>query len=72
MYHNFAPIDPEADGPSGIRGGCSRCKELQIIVESHQRMVRLMRAFAPSSSAQRRKPADLDADRQQDLFGSLS
>jgi len=64
-------FDPEADGPGAIRGGCSRCQELQSIFETHQRMVRLMRAFAPPSQAPRRKTTDSSADRQQDLFGSL-
>jgi hypothetical protein len=36
-----------------------------------QRTLGLTRTFAPSSSAQRRKPADPDAERQQDLFGPL-
>jgi hypothetical protein len=64
-------FDPEVDGPGAIRGGYSRCQELQTIFESRQRTLGLMRTFAPSSSAQRRKPADPDAERQQDLFGPL-
>src|SRR5579864_4546849 len=55
-------FDPEADGPGAIRGGCSRCQELQTIFESHQRTLRLMRIFAPQLQTQRRK-ADPVADR---------
>jgi hypothetical protein len=64
-------FDPEADGPGAIKGGCSRCQELQTIFENHQRTLRLMRAFPPASPAQRRKPADPDSDRQRNLFSSL-
>jgi hypothetical protein len=63
-------FDPEADGIGAIKGGCSRCQDLQAIFESHQITLRLMRTFAPPA-APRRKPADLDAERQQDLFASL-
>jgi hypothetical protein len=65
-------FDPEADGPGAIRGACSRCLELQTIFESHQRTLQLMRAFAPAPSAPRRKPADPDAGRQQELFAPLA
>ena len=60
-------FDPEADGLGAIKGGCSRCQDLQTIFESHQHTLRLMRTFAPPP-VQRRKPADPGPDRQQDLF----
>jgi hypothetical protein len=63
-------FDPEADGPGAIKAGCSRCQDLQTIFESHQRTLRLMRTFAPPA-VERRKPAEVDSERQQDLFASL-
>jgi hypothetical protein len=62
-------FDPEAAGIGAIKGGCSRCEDLQEIFESHQRTLRLMRTFAPP--AQRQKPTDLGPERQQNLFASL-
>jgi hypothetical protein len=63
-------FDPEADGVGAIKGGCSRCLELQAILESHRRTLQLMRAFAPDP-APSDKPIDPGADRQQNLFPSL-
>jgi hypothetical protein len=63
-------FDPEAEEVGAIKGGCSRCQDLQEIFESHQRTLRLMRTFAPP--VQRQKPADPGADRQQNLFASLA
>jgi hypothetical protein len=65
-------FDPEVDGPGAIRCERSRCLDLQTIFESHQHTLRLMHTFAPPSPAERRKASDLDADRQQELFGSLT
>lgn len=65
-------FDPEKDGPAAVRGGCPKCQDLQTIFEYHQRTLRMMRAFAPPASTQRRKPADPDSERQQDLFASLT
>ena len=64
-------FDPEAGGKGAIKGGCSRCQDLQAIFESHQRTLQLMRTFAPPP-IKRRKPADPDPDSQQDLFRSLA
>jgi hypothetical protein len=64
-------FDPETEGPAAIRGGCPRCQDLQTIFDNHQRTLRLMRTFAPPASTEPRKTANPDADRQQDLFGSL-
>jgi len=63
-------FDPQADGVGAIKGGCPQCLELQDIFESHQRTLQLMRGFAPIQG-QRKKTADPDPDRQQDLFTSL-
>jgi hypothetical protein len=60
-------FDPEVDGLGAIRGGCSRCQDLQAIFESHQRTLGLMRTFA-LPAVQRQKPASGN-DLQQDLFG---
>ncbi len=40
-------FDPYADGAGAVRGGCDRCNALLEIHECHQRMLRLMRTFAP-------------------------
>jgi hypothetical protein len=63
-------FDPEADGTGAIKGGCSRCLELQAIFESHRRTLQLMRTVAPIPTP-RRGPSDPGPDRQQDLFASL-
>jgi hypothetical protein len=60
-------FDPESDGPGAVKGGCLRCQDLQTIFDSHQRTLKLMRAFG-SPWTQRKKPADPAVDRQQDLF----
>jgi len=60
-------FDPEADGIGAIKGGCPRCLELQAIFESHNRIMQLMRGFAPIP-APRNKPKDPGPDGQQDLF----
>jgi hypothetical protein len=63
-------FDPQADGIGALKGGCPQCLELQEIFESHQRTLRLMRAFAPIQ-AKRKKAAAPDPDCQPDLFTSL-
>lgn len=64
-------FDPESGGAGAIKGGCPRCQELQQIFESHQRTLRLMRAFGPSLG-QRKKAAEPKEDRQRSLFGSTT
>jgi hypothetical protein len=64
-------FDPETDGPSAIRGGCSRCQDLQTILENHQRTLQLMRSFAPIQ-VPRKKAMDPDAERQQNLFEAFA
>jgi hypothetical protein len=63
-------FDPEVDGVGAIKGGCSRCLDLLAIFENHRRTLALMRTFAPP--APRPRPADPGADRQQDLFASIT
>jgi len=60
-------FDPYADGPGAVRGGCARCMALLEIHECHQRMVALMRGFAPP--VVRRKREEVFEDRQIGLFG---
>jgi hypothetical protein len=62
-------FDPEADGVGAIKGGCSRCQDLQAILESHNRTLALMRTFAPLP-APRAKSAGPDP--QQDVFSFLA
>jgi hypothetical protein len=64
-------FDPEADGVGAIKGGCSRCQDLQTIFENHQRTLALMRTFAPPPT-ERRTPAHPGPDLQQDLFATLA
>ncbi|MGH9665251.1 MAG: hypothetical protein ACRD9L_12580 [Bryobacteraceae bacterium] len=61
-------FDPESGGAGAIKGGCTRCQDLQKIFESHQRTLGLMRAYGPGQQA-RRRPAEPIDSRQQDLFG---
>jgi hypothetical protein len=63
-------FDPEKDGVSAIKGGCTRCQELLTIFENYRRTLQLMRAFAPFP-AKGKETADLAPDRQQDLFELL-
>ena len=62
-------FDPSSDGPGAIRGGCTRCQDLQTIFDNHQRTLRLMRTFAPP--AMRGKRTEAIETRQQDLFTAL-
>ena len=38
-----------------MKGGCVRCLSLVEICESHQKMMALMRTFAPPAPVKRRK-----------------
>ncbi len=40
-------FDPYEGGPGAVRGGCERCMSLVEICETHQKMLALMRTFAP-------------------------
>ncbi len=59
-------FDPYADGRGAIKGACAKCTALADIHETHQRMVGLMRTFAPPQPA-RKKPVPV-LDRQENLF----
>jgi hypothetical protein len=63
-------FDPAAEGIGAIKGGCTRCLELQAIFESHNRTLKLMQGFAPVP-AKSSKPKNPVPDEQQDLFPSL-
>jgi len=60
-------FDPYADGPGAIKGACPKCLALQDIHDYHQKMVALMRNFAPP--VVRKKREDSFEDRQIGLFG---
>jgi hypothetical protein len=60
-------FDPYADGAAGVKGGCAKCAALVEIMECHQRMIALMRRFAPP--AEKKKVAPDFEERQANLFG---
>jgi hypothetical protein len=61
-------FDPYSDGAGAVKGGCVKCLALVEIHECHQKMVRLMRGFAPV--AVRKKAGEREfEDRQESLFG---
>jgi hypothetical protein len=59
--------DPYTDGRGAVKAGCARCEMLADIHESHEKMLRLMRAFAPPPVAPRKQSPAFD-DRQESLF----
>ncbi len=54
-------FDPFEGGRGAVKGGCVRCLSLVEICESHQKMMALMRTFAPPPEKKRKKaePPDL-------------
>jgi hypothetical protein len=60
-------FDPYSDGLGGIRGACPKCAALFEIHQHHQKMVSLMRGFAPPLV--RKKREETFEDRQASLFG---
>jgi hypothetical protein len=64
-------FDPWIDGRGAIRGGCTRCAQLADISETHQRLVSMMRTFAPPSDRPRRNAPKDDSHLQASLFGEL-
>jgi hypothetical protein len=56
-------FDPYTDGHGAVKGGCTRCAALVEINNCHQRMLTLMRGFAPPQAARKPKaePPDLQA-----------
>lgn len=49
-------FDPYVDGRGGIKGACAKCVALVEIHESHQKMISLMRNFAPPPSVRNKIP----------------
>jgi hypothetical protein len=62
-------FDPAEAGRGAVRGGCPRCTSLVEICELHQKMLALMRTFAPpvAKKAKKAKKNEL-ADLQIGLF----
>jgi hypothetical protein len=60
-------FDPHGEGRGVIRGGCAKCAALLEIEECHQRMLSLMRGFAPPRNVT--KHASNSAAMQPSLFG---
>jgi hypothetical protein len=59
-------FDPYTYGPGAVKGGCTRCAALVEINNCHQRMLTLMRGFAPPQAS--RKPKAEPPDLQPSLF----
>jgi hypothetical protein len=60
-------FDPFEGGRGAVKGGCARCLSLVEICESHQKMMALMRTFAPPPPVKKRKKPELP-DLQIGLF----
>jgi len=50
-------FDPYLDGRGAIKGVCAKCTALVEIHESHQKMIALMRSFAPPQPVRKKIPA---------------
>ena len=48
-------FDPLEAGRGGVKGGCPRCTALVEILETHQKMMALMRTFAPPADKKRKR-----------------
>jgi len=59
--------DPYMDGRGAVKAGCTRCETLADIYEIHEKMLRLMRTFAPPPPTPK-KPAEGFDERQESLF----
>ena len=59
-------FDPYTDGPGAVKAGCQRCAALIEINALHQRMLALMKTFAPPHAERKPKPGL--ADLQESLF----
>lgn len=59
--------DPYMDGRGGVKAGCTRCGALADIHELHEKMIRLMRGFAPPALAPKEQESSYD-ERQESLF----
>jgi hypothetical protein len=60
-------FDPFTDGPAAVKAGCERCAALLEIHNYHQRMLTLMRGFAPSVQKRSAAQQAMD-DAQASLF----
>ena len=49
-------FDPYAEGRGSIKGACAKCATLMEIHESHQKMIALMRSFAPLQPVRKKIP----------------
>jgi hypothetical protein len=55
-------FDPFAGGRGAVKGGCVRCLSLVEICELHQKMLSLMRTFAPPSDKKKKtSPSSLSS-----------
>lgn len=59
-------FDPYMDGRGAIKGACAKCNALVEIHEAHQKMIALMRTFAPPQPFSRKAATVID--RQESLF----
>jgi hypothetical protein len=50
-------FDPFEGGLGAVKGGCARCTCLVEICETHQKMLALMRTFAPPEKKRNIAPA---------------
>jgi hypothetical protein len=60
-------FDPYMDGRGAVKAGCTRCEALAEIHDCHQKMLRLMRGFAPPPVIPKKPGTSFD-DRQESLF----
>lgn len=63
--------DPYMDGPGAIRGACARCELLLEILQHHQKMMALMRQFAPPDPKKSNTRRGDDSHLQESLFDEL-
>lgn len=64
-HPGFNPVE----GLGAVRGACPRCTALVEIYACHQRMISLMRGFAPPAVAKKRKVHE--SEEQPSLFGEF-
>jgi hypothetical protein len=60
-------FDPYTDGRGAVKAGCQRCEALIDIHECHEKMLKLMRSFAPPPAVKKPVPTFFD-ERQESLF----
>ena len=53
-------FDPSEAGRGAVKGGCPRCTSLVEICELHQKMLALMRTFAPPAAKKAKKKEQSD------------